>query len=171
MISRDFPFSGWKWSRGNGMMGFLNNVASRKCGVSGSLDSWNPMDIVAVKTNKEQTIKDEIDRDIIKGVKASINKDLLNGIMIKYIKSKDLMPISLKKINSNERGAFEESDNLKGTAAKRKHKFNFTYSQILWDLEWSRNRSSYDQGIQAFLKEDINLIARCEDHAKAIKNY
>ena len=41
----------------------------------------------------------------------------------------------------------------------------------VWDLEWSRNRSSYDQGIQAFLKEDINLIARSEDHAKAIKNY
>tara|TARA_R100000234_G_scaffold117273_1_gene95458 strand:- start:1019 stop:1486 length:468 start_codon:yes stop_codon:yes gene_type:complete len=41
----------------------------------------------------------------------------------------------------------------------------------VWDLEWSRNRSSYDQGIQAFLKEDIGLIARSEDHAKAIKNY
>ena len=41
----------------------------------------------------------------------------------------------------------------------------------VWDLEWSRNRSSYDQGIQAFLKEDIDLIARSEDHAKAIKNY
>ena len=41
----------------------------------------------------------------------------------------------------------------------------------VWDLEWSRNRSSYDHGIQAFLKEDIGLIARSEDHAKAIKNY
>ena len=41
----------------------------------------------------------------------------------------------------------------------------------VWDLQWSRNRSSYDQGIQAFLKEDIDLIARSEDHAKAIKNY
>ena len=143
MFSRNVPSAGWKWSRGTGMMGFLNDVASKKCGVSGSLDSWNPMDIVAVKTNKEQTIKDEIDRDIIRGVDKDINKDLLNGIMIKYIKSKDLMPISLKKINSNERGAFEESDNLKGPAAKRKHKFNFTYSQILCDLEWSTYKNEW----------------------------
>ncbi len=143
MISRDVPSAGWKWSRGNGMMGFLNGIAQQRCGVSGSLDSWNPMDIVAVQSSMEQTIKDEIEKDVIRGVDKNINKDLLNGIMIKYIKSKDLMPISLKKINSNERGAFEESDNLKGPGAKRKHKFDFTYSQILCDLEWSTYKNEW----------------------------
>ena len=142
MISRDFPFSGWKWSRGNGMMGFLNGIAQQRCGVS-TLDTWNPMDIVAVQSGMEQTIKNEIEKDIINGVDEEINKDLLNGIMIKYVKSKVLMPISLKKINSNERGAFEESDNLKGTAAKRRHKFDFTYSQILCDLEWSTYKNEW----------------------------
>ena len=107
MGSRRISTSGWVWSRGHGMMGFLNEIARDRCGVTGSADSWNPMDIVAVKKSMEGQIKVEISRDVIKGVDKDINKDLLNGIMIKYIKSKDLMPISLKKINRNERGAFE----------------------------------------------------------------
>jgi hypothetical protein len=142
MISRDFPFSGWKWSRGNGMMGFLNGIAQQRCGVS-TLDTWNPMDIVAVQSRMEQTIKNEIEKDIINGVDKDINRDLLNGIMIKYVKSKDLMPISLKKINSNERGAFEESDNLKGPGSKRKHKLDLTYSEIMCDLEWSTYKNEW----------------------------
>ena len=142
MISRNISSRGWKWSRGDGMMGFLNNIARQRCGVS-TLDSWNPMDIVAVQSSKEDQIKAEIENDLIVRVNKQINKELLNGIMIKYIKSKDLMPISLKKINSNERGAFEESDNLKSKAAKRKHKYDFTYSPILCDLEWSTYKNEW----------------------------
>ena len=143
MGSRRISTSGWVWSRGDGMMGFLNEIARDRCGVTGSSDSWNPMDIVSVKKSMEGQIKAEINRDVIKGVDKQINKELLNGIMIKYIQSKDLMPISLKKINRNERGAFEESDNLKGRAAKRKHSYNFSYSKILCDLEWSTYKNEW----------------------------
>ena len=143
MMTRRFPTNGWVWSRGDGMMGFLNNIATSRCGVSGSLDSWNPMDIVAVQSSMEQTIKDEIERDVIDGVDKDINKDLLNGIMIKYIKSLALLPISLKKINDNERGAFEESDNLKSTSAKKKHKLDLEYSSIQCDLEWSTHKNEW----------------------------
>ncbi len=94
VFSRSIPFTGWKWSRGGGMMGFLNDIARTRCGVSGSLDSWNPMDIVAVQSNMEKIIQNEIEKDVIRGVDKDINKDILNGIMIKYIKSKDLLPIS-----------------------------------------------------------------------------
>jgi len=143
MYYRKIPASGWIWSRGDGMMGFLNNIAMTRCGVSGSLDSWDPMDIVAVQSSKEKTIKHEIEQDVIKGVDKDINKDLLNGIMIKYIKSKDLMPISLKKINDNERGAYEESDNLKGASAKKKHSYDFKYSAVQCDLEWSTYKNEW----------------------------
>ena len=137
VFSRSIPLGGWKWSRGGGMMKFLNDMAKNRCGVSGSLDSWNPMDIVAVQTSMEQTIMEEIEKDVIRGVDKDINKDLLNGIMVKYIKSKALLPISLKKINDNEKGMFEESDNLKSRAAKRRHKLELTYGNFKCDLEWS----------------------------------
>ena len=143
MTIRKFSNSGWVWSRGDGMMGFLNNIATTRCGVSGSLDSWNPMDIVAVQSSMEQTIKDEIEKDVIDGVDKAINKDLLNGIMIKYIKGLALLPISLKKINDIERGAFEESDNLKSFAAKKKHKLDLEYSAVQCDLEWSTHKNEW----------------------------
>ena len=42
----------------------------------------------------------------------------------------------------------------------------------VWDLEWCRkNGREFEYNVQAFNKQDINLIARSEDHAKAIKNY
>jgi len=143
MMTRRFPNTGWVWSRGAGMMGFLNNIAMTRCGVSGSLDSWNPMDIVAVQSSVEQTIKDEIEKDVIMGVDKDINKDILNGIMIKYIKGLALLPISLKKINDNEMGAFEESDNLKSTAAKKKHKLDLEYGAVECDLEWSTDKNEW----------------------------
>ena len=47
MSTWGIPKSGWVWSRGDGMMGFLNDIAVQKCGVS-TLDNWNPMDIVGM---------------------------------------------------------------------------------------------------------------------------
>jgi len=144
MMSRKFSNAGWVWSRGDGMMGFLNNIATSRCGVSGSLDSWNPMDIVAVQSSMEQNIKDEIEKYVVKGSDKDINKDILNGIMIKYIKGLALLPISLKKINDNESGAFEESDNLKSAAAKKKHKLDLEYSAVQCDLEWSTDKNEWE---------------------------
>ena len=42
----------------------------------------------------------------------------------------------------------------------------------VWDLEWLRDLGkNFEYNIKAFIDEDINLIARSETHAKAIKNY
>jgi len=42
----------------------------------------------------------------------------------------------------------------------------------VWDLEWCRTKGrEFEYIIQAFNKDDIKLIARSEDYAKAIKNY
>ena len=62
MISRGIPTTGWSWSRdqASGMMNFLNTAAQKKGGISGSLDSWNPMDVVAVKKSDEVKIKKRI---------------------------------------------------------------------------------------------------------------
>jgi hypothetical protein len=42
----------------------------------------------------------------------------------------------------------------------------------VWDLEWCRSKGrDFEYVIQAFNKDDIKLIARSKDYAKAIKNY
>ena len=42
----------------------------------------------------------------------------------------------------------------------------------VWDLEWTREHGRvFESTIKAFSNEDIELIARSEDHAKAIENY
>ena len=143
MIPRSISTSGWVWSRGDGMMKFLNGIARDRCGVTGSYDSWNPMDIVGVKKNKEAEIKAKINNDIIKGVDKETNKDLLNGIMIEYIQKKELMPISLKKIVKKERAAMELSDDLKGRNAKLKAKHHFKYLNFDCDLEWSTYKNEW----------------------------
>ena len=113
MISRSIPTSGWVWSRdqANGMMNFLNNIAQKKGGVTGSLDSWNPMDVVAVKKSEEVKIKKRITEMCDTGDKL-LNLNNLNALMEEYIRDKKLMPISLKQVGKNERGTFEMSSNL-----------------------------------------------------------
>ena len=128
-------YTGWDWSRGDGMMGFLNNIASSRCGVK-QLDSWNPMDIVAVQTSKEQKIRDEIDEIVLKTVDKDANKELLNGIMLKYINSKDLIPISLKKVTDTETGAWEESWG--------NPKVDLKYVDFSCDLEWSTVKHEWE---------------------------
>ena len=171
MLPRNISTSGWVWSRGDGMMGFLNGIAKGRCGVSGSLDSWNPMDIVGVTSNKEAEIKAKIKRDVIKGVDKDINKDLLNGIMIEYIQKKALMPISLKKINAKERGAMELSKDLKGRNAKLKSKHVFKYGNFECDLEWSTYQNQWrraqeiswdmnDPGSVIRMKYEVHVQAR-----------
>ena len=41
----------------------------------------------------------------------------------------------------------------------------------VWDLEWFRAKNAYSYIIDAFTNENVNLIARSKDHAKAIKNF
>tara|TARA_B100001996_G_scaffold232123_1_gene179155 strand:- start:292 stop:1629 length:1338 start_codon:yes stop_codon:yes gene_type:complete len=143
MISRSIPATGWKWSRGDGMMSFLNGIAQNRCGVTGSLDSWNPMDVVGVKTTKEQALRSQIEADVIRGVAPSINKDILNSIMIEAIQKKELMPVSLKKINAKERPAMELSEDLKGNNAKLKSKHYFNYENFMCDLEWNSDTNEW----------------------------
>ena len=143
MVSKSVPTSGWVWSRGDGMMDFLNGIAKNRCGVKGSLDSWNPMDVVGVKKNVESSLKAQIESDVIRGVDPATNRDILNGIMIEAIQKKQLMPVSLKKINAKEKPAMEVSKELKGKNAKMKAKHYFQYENFKCDLEWSTDQGQW----------------------------
>ncbi len=165
MIPRSISASGWIWSRGDGMMGFLNQIAQQRCGVKGSLDSWNPMDIVGVLKNKEAEIRSKIEADIIDGVDKDTNKELLNGLMIEYIQKKYLMPVSLKKIVKKERPAMELSDDLKGRNAKLKAKHYFNYSNFECDLEWSTYHNEWKRAQEiSWDMKDPGSITRVPSH-------
>ena len=42
----------------------------------------------------------------------------------------------------------------------------------VWDLEWARpHGKGFDYMIKAYINTEVSLIARSDDHAKAIKNY
>ena len=144
MISRGISTTGWSWSRdqANGMMNFLNKIAQQKGGVTGSLDSWNPMDVVAVKKSEEVKIKKRITEMCDTGDKL-LNLNNLNVLMEEYIRDKKLMPISLKQVGKNEKGTFEMSSKLKTREAKRRSLHDFTADNFVCDLAWNADANEW----------------------------
>jgi len=144
MISRSISTTGWVWSRdqSSGMMNFLNKIAQQKGGVTGSLDSWNPMDVVAVKKSDEAKIKKKITEMCDTGDKL-LNLNNLNALMEEFIREKKLMPISLKQVGKNERGTFEMSSNLKTREAKRRSLHEFSADKFMCDLAWDANANEW----------------------------
>lgn len=134
VISRSIPTTGWVWSRGNGMMGYLERICTTRCG--STVKAWNPMDVVAVQKGKETELKKEIDENTQNGDK-EMNMRMLNAIMKDAILNKELMPISLKQVGKNERGAFEMSKDLQGRNAKLRSYHEFVAKNFKCDLEWS----------------------------------
>ena len=143
IIPKQISMSGWEWSRGNGMMSFLNRIAQDRCGVTGSLDSWNPMDIVGVKRDQETHIRNKIEELVPRHGDPLANRGILNEIMIESINNKELMPVSLKKINAKEKPALELSKDLKGRNARIKALHHFRYSNFKCDLEWDKDKNEW----------------------------
>lgn len=144
MAAYSVPTSGWIWSRAEstGMMEFLNGIARNKGGVSGSLDSWNPMDVVAVQKSADKEIRSKIKEMTDTGDK-DLNLRNLNALMEQYIREKKLMPISLKQVGKNERGTFEMSTNLKSREAKRRALHEFTADNFECDLSWDSEANEW----------------------------
>ena len=144
MISRGIPTNGWNWSRdqANGMMNFLNDIAQKRGGVTGSLDSWNPMDVVAVKKSDEANIKKRILKMCDTDDK-ELNLNTLNVLMEEYIRDKKLMPVSLKQVGKNEKGTFEMSSKLKTREAKRRSLHDFHADNFMCDLAWDADSNEW----------------------------
>ena len=109
---------GYNYSRNKGIMPFLENIAKTHCGVEGgsrifaTKDTWNPMDIVMVKRADETAIKRTINEIMtIDGLTEKAKLGLLNTIIYEALKSKQLIPISLKKISLKHGVDLEEELN------------------------------------------------------------
>lgn len=60
--------------------------------------------------------------------------------------------------------------NLNNAEYVMKTNGNVTCTFIVWDLEWMRSSSSFTRNVSIY--RSVNkLIAKSEDHAKAIENY
>ena len=104
---------GYNYSRDetSGIMFFMEQIASKKMGVSVK-DRWNPMDIVMVSRAKERAIRKNM-QAIADGKEKPDDKLIkLNLYMKDLLKSKDLIPISLKALKKNATTALLEEANL-----------------------------------------------------------
>jgi len=110
---------GYEYSRDNGIMPYIENIAKTDCGVSVK-DRWDPMDIVMVKKNMKKTVEGTI-RELtnMKGMSKDANLLILNAYMREALKDKILIGISLKAIKLNKLKANVELANMRDDKSTR----------------------------------------------------
>ena len=108
---------GYIYSRDEGIMPMIENIAKSECGVSVK-DRWNPMDIVLVKKNMKNVVEGTIkELTNIDGMSKDAKLELLNAYMRETLNDKVLIGVSLKAIKENKKVATQELANMaKGSA-------------------------------------------------------
>ena len=108
---------GYIYSRDEGIMPMIENIAKEECGVSVK-DRWNPMDIVLVKKNMKDVVEGTIKEiTTIDGMSKDAKLELLNAYMRETLNDKVLIGVSLKAIKQNKKIATQELANMgKGSA-------------------------------------------------------
>ena len=110
---------GYEYSRDNGTMPFIENIAKTQCGVSVK-DRWNPMDIVMVKKNMKTVVEGTIkELTNIDGMNKPSNLTILNAYMRELLEDKILIGISLKAIKKTKKTASVELANMKSDKSTR----------------------------------------------------
>jgi hypothetical protein len=111
-ITKWIGSTGYEFSRDDGIMPHVEDIALKKCGVA-TKDSWNPADIYAVKKIKKAKIMKDL-TDIGNLNMSSRDKlDKLNSYMRSKITSKELIGISLKKLTKGKVKTLELSNTSK----------------------------------------------------------
>ena len=108
---------GYIYSRDEGIMPMIENIAKEECGVSVK-DRWNPMDIVLVKKSMKDVVEGTIkELTNIDGMSKDAKLELLNAYMRETLNDKVLIGVSLKAIKETKKVATQELANMaKGTA-------------------------------------------------------
>ena len=110
---------GYEYSRDEGIMPYIENIAKNECGVAVK-DRWDPMDIVMVKKSMRRTVEGTI-RELtnMEGMSKEANLLILNAYMREALKDKILIGISLKAIKSNKKKANMELANMRSDKSTR----------------------------------------------------
>jgi hypothetical protein len=109
---------GYEYSRDNGIMPYIEEIAKKECGVSVK-DRWNPMDIVLVKKSLKNVVQGTI-RELtnIDGMSKDAKLTLLNAYMRDALREKVLIGVSLKAIAAKKKTASAEVANAGGATGQ-----------------------------------------------------
>ena len=110
---------GYIYSRDEGIMPFIENIAKTECGVSVK-DRWNPMDIVLVKKNMQGVVEGTIkELTNIPGMSPNQKLEILNAYMREALNDRVLVGVSLKAIKAQKLTANAELANMVGKGNAR----------------------------------------------------
>ena len=124
---------GYVYSRDNGIMPFIEDIAKKECGVSVK-DRWNPMDIVLVKKNMEKVVEGTIkELTNISGMTSDQKLEILNAYMREALHDRVLVGVSLKAIKAQKLKANVELANMIGKGNART-KIDYVPGSLKCDL-------------------------------------
>jgi hypothetical protein len=156
---------GYTYSRDKGIMPFIEKLAAQKMGVS-TKDRWNPMDIIMVKTNKEDTIKKKIQKIADLSVPEDEKLIQLNIYMAELLTKKDMIPISLKGLTKTAKEAKLEEANM---GENKTVEFKLKPQSLKCDLDMT-NPPLFDTGEFSFRffadKDEIGVQIRSFRYSK-----
>ena len=166
---------GYEYSRDNGIMPYIEEIAKKECGVSVK-DRWNPMDIVLVKRGKKKIIEGTI-RELtnIPGMSKDAKLGLLNAYMRETLNEKLLIGVSLKAIAKTKKTASTEVANAGGKSIPtevdmvkgslkctltlgKKKPFLFDTGELGFDMETAKGGKIHGQSRNFQYSKERNLV-------------
>ena len=151
---------GYLYSRDEGIMRFIESIASKHMGVSNK-DRWNPMDIVIVKKQYENSIKNEIEKIANENIEKKAKLIKLNSYMKEKLLEKQLIGISLKEIKKGVDKASIEESNV--SSNKSAHNFKLKKGSLKCKLDMDK-KGLFDTGELAL---DFIVDGETEIHVQA----
>ena len=166
---------GYEYSRDNGIMPYIEDIAKKECGVSVK-DRWNPMDIVLIKKNMKRVIEGTIkELTNIDGMSKEAKLGLLNAYMRETLNKKLLIGVSLKAIAKNKKNASSEVANTGGKSIPtevdmvkgslkctltlgKKKPFLFDTGELGFDMKTAKGGKIHGQSRNFQYSKERNLV-------------
>lgn len=138
---------GYEYSRDEGFMPFIEDIAKKHCGVS-IKDRWDPADIYMIKKIKKREIENRI-KELTKGPDKDANLLALNDYMRVLMENLDMLPVSLKAIKKSTPEAKVEPANAGGKG--KTLKFQVVPGSVKCILDFGhKTANEFDTGEFAF---------------------
>jgi len=123
----------------------------------------------------DNTMANQLSYNLIKNINDYLENSSDDIVLFFENSTTSILPPNFSLMSTNEIWSFEGSLFATSVSTSLSVQKSFAPKNkffYVWDLEWTREHGrDFESTIKAFSNEDIELIARSEDHAKAIENY